>query len=113
LGQLEAEKLWQKGEIKLYHSKLTEIIREYIEYRFHVLALESTTEEILERFKEGQINDELFDKLRTMLELADLVKFARQRPLPDEHTKSMELAHEFVRATRLKPVENNKEVINA
>jgi len=42
LNQLDSKKLWQKGEIKAYQSELTYIIREYLENRFGIHALEST-----------------------------------------------------------------------
>lgn len=47
LEELEGKKLWQKGEIKEYHSLLSFIVREYIENRFEVRALEQTTDEII------------------------------------------------------------------
>jgi hypothetical protein len=46
LKKLNSEKLWQKDEHKKYYSRLSEIIRSYLEYRYDVLALESTTDEI-------------------------------------------------------------------
>jgi len=51
LDQLGAEKLWQKGFIKEYHSRITEIIREYFEKQFNLPALELTTTESLQLLK--------------------------------------------------------------
>ncbi|MDI6802938.1 MAG: hypothetical protein QME58_03710 [Bacteroidota bacterium] len=100
LKSLEAEKLWQRGEVKLYHSKLTDIVRTYIEDRFNIKAMESTTDEILADFiHHSEFNGELQTVLKKMLTLADFVKFAKQQPLPDENDLSIRQAFEFVEKT--------------
>lgn len=48
LVALQQQKLWQKGDVKPYQSELTFIIREYLENRFNIQALESTTDEIVQ-----------------------------------------------------------------
>ena len=45
---LKEEQLWQKGEVKIYYTRLTEILRKYLENRFRVYSLELTTDETLE-----------------------------------------------------------------
>lgn len=100
LRQLEEDKLWQKGEVKEYYSGLSEIIREYIEGRYNFLALESTTDEIISKFMAISIDPQLKDKLQDMLQTADLVKFAKSSPLPDEHKRYMGIALEFVQSTK-------------
>jgi len=99
---LEKEKLWQKGHFKRYHSRLSEIIRTYIERQFGFLAMEMTTQEILDEFDKRKLDRELFNNLKTILELADLVKFAKYHPIPDENANSMVLAKNFVDATAVK-----------
>jgi len=99
LERLRKEKLWQSGRIKEYHSILTEIIRIYIEDRFNIPAIELTTNEILESFRQIQIEEILKEKLKYILELADLVKFAKAQPLPDEHADCMDKSVEFIRNT--------------
>jgi len=101
LDDLTKEKLWQKGKIKLYHSRLSEIIRYYIEYRFDIKAMEQITSEIMTAFeKQSILSEELFDKLYHSLEQSDLVKFAKWHPLPDENEKAMETAYEFILKTK-------------
>ena len=102
LDVLAKDKLWQKGKIKLYHSRLSEILRSYIEFRFDIGAMEQTTTEIMDSFREQQNeSDELLESLHQSLELSDLVKFAKWKPLPDENERSMEIAYEFVFKTKL------------
>lgn len=110
LHSLESDKLWQRGEIKLYHSKLTDIVRTYIEDRFNIKAMESTTDEILADFSQhSEFNGQLQSLLKGMLTLADFVKFAKQQPLPNENDASMRQALEFVEKTiPLKNLEEDK-----
>lgn len=102
LKKLEEEKLWQKNEIKLYYSRLTDILRLYIEYRYGWLALESTTEEITEGIDLYGIRDEAKKNLLTILTEADLVKFAKKIPVPDTNLKMMEQAYRFIDFTEIK-----------
>jgi len=107
LKQLDREKLWQKGEVKLYHTKISDIIRLYIERRFQFLALEMITPEIISNLTEKDVQQELITDIKTVLELSDLVKFAKYQPLPDENGKSMTLSINFVERTTEKDVQNN------
>lgn len=106
LDRLKADKLWQRKEIKLYYSRLTEIIRRYIEGRFAIMAMEQTTDEILIEF-EGQeiLSQNDYRLLKDMLVQADLVKFAKAEPLPDENETHFENAIAFVNGTRYRPPE--------
>lgn len=100
LGKLKEEKLWQEGKLKLYHSTLSDIIREYIENRFRIQALEQTTEEILFGFRNVAIDDESKTKLKQVLILADLVKFAKEQPLATENEMSMNNGYDFINGTK-------------
>ena len=51
-----------------------------------------------------EIADDICNNLNTLLELADLVKFAKWHPLPDENESSMQIAYDFVLKTKLVPV---------
>jgi len=108
LKKLEDEKQWQKGEIKGYYSRLTEILRLYLEYRFSWLALESTTEEIEDAIDNYITKDKARDNLLQLLRTADLVKFAKQVPAPDANIKAMESAYKFIDLTEPKEEEQKK-----
>jgi len=104
LEKLRDEKLWQKGEVKLYYSRLTEIIREYLMNRYSIPALELTTVETLEALlRNGIAEDEVFRKLRTILTGGDLVKFAKYQPEPSENEIHFDYAWEYVKATMKLP----------
>ncbi|MEI6899520.1 MAG: hypothetical protein WCL00_06565 [Bacteroidota bacterium] len=100
LNKLKGRKLWQEGKVKEYHSVLTDIIRSYIEGRFGVMAMEMTTDEILNQ-PEIRMNLSNTEKVKLdhMLSMADLVKFAKMQPLPTENEMSLEYAFAFVQET--------------
>ncbi|MGB0931277.1 MAG: LPXTG cell wall anchor domain-containing protein [Chitinophagales bacterium] len=97
---LEGEKYWQQGDVKKYYSELTNIVREYLEGRYDILALESTTDEILQDLKEEEFEAELWSKLKNMLQTADLVKFAKAKPDIEKHSHYLANAKEIVRVTK-------------
>ena len=101
LSELENAKVWQGGKIKKYHSELSEIVRRYTEERFQFIALELTTAEIIEVLK-NKLDAKQIDNLRTLLQRADLAKFAKSKPIDAENTESMILAKNFVNNTKVK-----------
>lgn len=108
LKALKDQKLWEQGQVKSYHSELTDIIRDYLEKRYKVNALEQTSEEIFTGLKHLDIQAQEMNKLRQMLLLADLVKFAKATPLPNENEQSMVNAVSFVMHTKANPSTNIK-----
>ena len=102
LGLLKTENLWQRDETKRYYTRLTEILRQYLENRFGVYSLELTTSETLDTLvRTGFKKDESYSRLKSVLTEADLVKFAKYKPEPAENETSFNNAWEFVSATRL------------
>jgi hypothetical protein len=103
LDKLKTEQLWEHEKVKDYYTRLTDIIRVYIEDRFMMAAMEQTTFEILSGFKikESPIDNKSYDDLREILELADYVKFAKLTPLPDENHKVLSNAYLFVKETKV------------
>lgn len=107
LHQLDEKLLWQNNQIKEYYSELTEIVRGFIERELKVPALESTTDELIETLTD--FNDstaisttkETIKKLRDLLRDADLVKFAKSKPMSEQIEFSRKEAEEVV--NELKP----------
>ena len=102
LKVLEEKKLWQSERIKEYYIELTDILREYVEYRYSLPALESTTAGLDIAIRQADVPQDEQDRLLAILRAADLVKFAKARPLPDQHRAAMTGAVEFI--NRTKPV---------
>ncbi len=92
LNNLESKELVQKGEIKEYYSELTDIARNYIEEAIHIPAMESTTSELIQAIrlastkKKMTLTPETVENLERVLRQADLVKFAKSKPLDFEIT---------------------------
>jgi len=100
LDRLKEEKIWEKGRVKQYYTSLTGITRTYIERQYGIPAMERTTEEILCAFKKSNPEDMLLDEiLKELLELADLVKFAKEDPLPVYNQTNLNNAYIFVQKT--------------
>lgn len=97
---LRRKKLWQSGLVKDYYTELTDIVREYIEGRFNIRALEMTTDEIHDALKGAPVEVSTREKLNAVLLSADLVKFAKAQPLPTENDRNLDECVDFVRATR-------------
>jgi hypothetical protein len=106
---LRDKKLWQQEEVKQYHIELTDILREYLEKRYHIKALEQTSDEIFAGLRHMEIADQNRNKLRQILMLADLVKFAKGKPSNSENEQSIENAISFVTDTKeINQLPNNK-----
>ena len=103
LKKLEEEKLWQKEDVKLYYSRLTDILRLYLEFRFDWYAMESTTEEIQVEIENYSLKEKAKENLLAILRAADLVKFAKMLPLPDANIRAMESAYKFIDFTEPRP----------
>lgn len=107
LETLRRKELWQRGEIKAFHSELTTILRKYLYKRYQLDALEMTTGEIL-KFLPNHIDEkELITEFKLIFELADMVKFAKFMPEEQEHEQMLDKALSFVKNTAV--IVNNKE----
>ena len=102
LDAIREQKIWQTGQVKEYHTQLTDVVREYIDRRFEVSSVEQTSDETLRAMRPLLSNQkELYEQLRKMLTLADLVKFAKWTTTPDENEQSLRSAYAFVKETTL------------
>jgi len=114
LDKLKSEKIWKSGKNKEYYTALSDILRKYIQRRFQIGALEMTTDEILALFKRDKDTQSVYQNLRQILQLADLVKFAKIQPLENENELSIMNSYLFVNQTKVedvKPIEEQMEGI--
>jgi DNA-directed RNA polymerase subunit L len=104
LEKLRNEELWQKGEVKLYHTRLTEILRQYLDNRYNISSMELTTDETLSiYYKTVKPDVTLFNSLKSILINADLVKFAKFKPDPSDNETAFENSWGFINVTLVKP----------
>ena len=98
LRALEERKLWQQGMVKEFYSEATEIVRRFFEGRWSFPALEMTTDEILLSLRSKPEAETLRATLGTFFVRADLVKFAKSQPTPEDHEDELRSAYAIVRA---------------
>lgn len=107
IAEIEKEQLWQSGKVKEYYSRLTDVLRLYMERQMNINAMESTADEVVEKLKQISLPAELNEKLAQLFQLSALVKFAKSKPGIDENEKALHTAKDFLNYTR--PVETEGE----
>ncbi len=104
LNRLKEEDLCSRGEEKEFYTRLTEILRVYVDNRFHINAMEMTSSQILRALKSNE-DTRLPEKyMRSVLQIADYVKFAKMRPFSDDNVQALRDAFNFVEETKPRPV---------
>ena len=109
LEQIKTEKIWQQGQIKQFYTEVTDVIREYLEGGYDINAMELTTDEIVALVKKNKELDEIRLVLKEMLELSDLVKFAKFVPLENENERMVLNAFLIVEKTTKEEAEETNE----
>lgn len=117
LQNLEKKSLIERGEIKEYYSELADIARTYIEEAIKIPAMESTTKELIDALKKEsrnlklKLNQESIKNLENVLKQADLVKFAKSKPLDFEIAADKErIASSITKIHQAIPVEVEEDV---
>lgn len=98
LNDLEQKQLWQQGLTKEYHTELSDIMRTYLERQFGIRALEETTSHILTQLGRSSFPSVAVSSLKQLLQLADMVKFAKLEPSGYQNEYAMAEARRIVMA---------------
>jgi hypothetical protein len=104
LERIRNEKLWVTNQ-KQFYTELTDALREYIENRYGITAMEQTSAEILHDLSGVNMEPKIYKELSELLSLSDLVKFAKYTAQEQECESSVPAAVRFVNATYLQEVE--------
>ena len=105
LEMLSHQKLWQNGKHKAYWSQLTDILREYLDGRYGVGAMEMTSDEIVASLKELELSPKQVRELKGLLAEGDLVKFAKHTPDAESNEGAYYKIYYFVEETKELPAE--------
>ncbi|MEG0519076.1 MAG: hypothetical protein RR555_09460 [Bacteroidales bacterium] len=105
LDKLRTQKLWQAGKEKQYYTGITDTLREYIEQRYDVSAMEKTSMEIMGSLTDKKMEAKPYNELNELFKLADLVKFAKYTPLEAENEDAIPIAVRFVNSTFMQELE--------
>lgn len=109
LDKIHSQKLWQNGKEKLYYTGITDALREYINGRYCVNAMEMTSSEIMTNLSGKNIDEKLLRELDELFKTADLVKFAKYVPSNGENEEAIPSAVRFVNSTFMQELEGEKE----
>ena len=100
LNRIEGLNLVALGEMKVYHTEISQVIRQYIAARYNIPALELTTEDLLARLHPADIPVEALGLIENFFANCDLVKFARYSPTKPEAHERLEEARRIVDTTK-------------
>lgn len=108
LQQLKAKEIWQQGDYKNYYTQLSFILRNYLQRKYLIPALEETTPQILQYLKKTHFDKNQKEKLRELLQVSDLVKFAKAEPPAAENEKAWEAIFDFIQQENIAIAEKNE-----
>ena len=106
LKELQNSKYLIQSQHKEYYTRLTDIVKAYLEEEVYILAKESTTDELLTKInllqEKGKLNlnQETITNLKRVLQTADLVKFAKNKPSDDNAEYDRETIENVVIKTK-------------
>lgn len=104
LSKLRERKLAESGREKEYYTRLVDILRTYLERRFGINAMEMSSTQILATLRQNPETRDNQPRIKQILEIADFVKFANVRPMPDDNVKTFNNVVGFVEDTKPQPV---------
>lgn len=102
LKEIENEQLWQAGKTKEYYSRLTDVMRLYMERQMGKHAMESTADEVIDQLETLGLPDPFFKKTSALLSLSAMVKFAKEKPSLAQNEAALLTVKEFLEVTKPK-----------
>lgn len=103
LNRLRERHLPESGREKEYYTTLVDILRVYLERRFGINAMEMSSTQILQSLRSNPETRDNQPRIKQILEIADFVKFANVRPMPDDNIKTFNNVVQFVEDTKPLP----------
>ncbi|MDO9547691.1 MAG: hypothetical protein Q7J65_01840 [Candidatus Marinimicrobia bacterium] len=108
LDELKSRPHKAEAETRQYYFKISEIVREYLERRFFIKALEMTTREIMNTFHDLDVETGIDVEYKTLFNGLDLVKFAKMIPEASEMITYWDLAYNCIDKTKREPFLNRR-----
>lgn len=99
LDNYRGNKMWVPEKQKAFYSGVTDALREYIDSRYGISAMEMTTAEIFKEMKAADIPDELRSEVRDLFDRADFVKFAKYVATDEDNASVLPVAVRFITET--------------
>lgn len=108
LDTFRGDSLWEPEKQKIFYSGVTDVLREYMDSRFGISAMEMTTNEILDELKKADISATLYEGVSELFGTADYVKFAKHSATREEAAGAVPFAVRFVTETYQKELESEQ-----
>jgi hypothetical protein len=108
LDKYRGNKMWAPEKQKAFYSGVTDTLREYIDARYEIGAMEMTTAEIMKELKTTDVPADLQVGLKELFERADFVKFAKFTASDEDNAAALPFAVRFVTTTYQADLEENK-----
>lgn len=107
LDRYRGSKMWAPEKQKAFYSGITDTLREYMDARYDIGAMEMTTAEIMKELKNTDVTADLQTGLKELFERADFVKFAKYTASDEDNAAALPLAVRFVTSTYQSDLEDN------
>ena len=107
LDMYRGNKMWVPEKQKAFYSGITDTLREYIDARYEIGAMEMTTAEIVKELKKTDLTEDLQVGLKDLFERADFVKFAKFTASDEDNAAALPFAVRFVTSTYQMEVEED------
>jgi len=96
----------EEKKYKLFYTTLSDLFREYLEFRFNIQALESTSDDLILKLKKDKITQ---NWMLEFINESDLVKFAKYIPNKNKENLFLDLVEDFIRTNKDKPPINKND----
>ena len=111
LIKIEKQKYWENNYFKKYYSELSNILWQFLEYRYQIKTFEKTSAEILESLKWSSIPKEYLPSIERFFQISDSVKFAKQHALEKDNIAAYDNIKTLIEQQRLDIIKENSESI--
>lgn len=111
LSKIEKQKYWENNYFKKYYSELSNILWQFLEYRYQIKTFEKTSAEILESLKWSSIPKEYLPPIERFFQISDSVKFAKQHALEKDNIAAYDNIKTLIEQQRLDIIKENSESI--
>jgi hypothetical protein len=96
LEELKKQQLAENGQVKLYYTRLNDILRQFVLRKLNIASMVKTNEELILQLKQLDISNEQFTQLAQSLRMSDFVKFAKYLPGENDNEKNFSIIQSSV-----------------
>lgn len=90
LDELKQQQLPEKGQVKLYYTRLNDILRSFLENKMKMVTMQKTNDQLMVQIKDTGLQNDSFIALAQALRMSDAVKFAKYIPDTRDNEKSFD-----------------------